>query len=316
MWSPMRFKNQRINHFYETMREVAPGDLVFSFVDTRIAYIGRVLTFSFECPKPMEFGKAGQYWENLGWKVGVKFTELRNKIRPKDHMDVIRSVLPDKYSPLQHTGNGLQSVYLAELPISFAQLLMGLIGSEARRMVSLAEVGLETEPRMEAEVEVWERKMEAELCSDARIDETEKRAIISARRGQGLFKKRVMDIEKHCRITKVDRPIHLVASHCKPWRNSSNDERLNGENGLLLTPSIDRLFDQGFIGFEDSGALIISPVAHTHSLRRMGIDTSARINVGSFSSGQKKFLECHRNTILKQSMNSRGPAHGNTRDQS
>jgi putative restriction endonuclease len=40
---------------------------------------------------------------------------------------------------------------------------------------------------------------------------------------------------------------------------------------LLLTPSIDHLFDRGFIGFEDSGKLIISPVAHLPSLARMGI---------------------------------------------
>src|ERR1035437_10121688 len=56
-----------------------------------------------------------------------------------------------------------------------------------------------------------------------------------------------------------------------PRRDSSNQERLNGDNGLLLTPSIDHLFDRGFIGFEDNGELIISPVAHQPSLERMGI---------------------------------------------
>jgi hypothetical protein len=54
----------------------------------------------------------------------------------------------------------------------------------------------------------------------------------------------------------------------------------NGENGLLLTPSIDHLFDRGFIGFEDNGKLIISPVAHRPSLQRMGIDTAKVVNVG------------------------------------
>lgn len=72
-------------------------------------------------------------------------------------------------------------------------------------------------------------------------------------------------IESACRITSVSNPVHLVASHCKPWRDSTNEERLNGENGLLLTPSIDHLFDRGFIGFENNGALIISPVAHRPS---------------------------------------------------
>lgn len=68
------------------------------------------------------------------------------------------------------------------------------------------------------------------------------------------------------RVTKVERLEHLVASHTKPWRDSTNEERLNGENGLLLTPAIDHLFDKGFISFEDKGALVVSPVADRQSL--------------------------------------------------
>jgi hypothetical protein len=69
------------------------------------------------------------------------------------------------------------------------------------------------------------------VTSDTSIRDTDREAIIRARRGQGLFKQRVMQIERRCRITAVENPIHLVASHCKPWRDSSNEERLNGERG-------------------------------------------------------------------------------------
>jgi hypothetical protein len=52
-------------------------------------------------------------------------------------------------------------------------------------------------------------------------------------------------------ITDVSNPVHLVASHCGAGVDSvNNEERLSAENGLLLTPSIDHLFDRGFIGFE------------------------------------------------------------------
>ncbi len=40
MWSPKVSKNGKLNPFYEFMREVAPGDLIFSFADTRIKAIG------------------------------------------------------------------------------------------------------------------------------------------------------------------------------------------------------------------------------------------------------------------------------------
>jgi HNH endonuclease len=96
----------------------------------------------------------------------------------------------------------------------------------------------------------------------------------------------------------ADNPVHLIASHCKPWRDSTNEERLDGENGLLMTPSMDHLFDRGFIGFEDSGTLILSPVAHRPSLERMGIQTQRTINVGGFSEGQRRFLDYHRNLVL------------------
>jgi hypothetical protein len=138
------------------------------------------------------------------------------------------------------------------------------------------------------------------VADDAAIPETDRLAIIRARIGQGLFKERVGQIESRCRITGVENPAHLVASHCKPWRDSNNEERLNGENGLLLTPSIDHLFDRGFIGFEDNGKLIISPVAHRPSLQRMGIDVTSTVNVGGFSSGQRQFLDFHRNGVLLQ----------------
>jgi hypothetical protein len=100
---------------------------------------------------------------------------------------------------------------------------------------------------------------------------------------------------------KVDKPEHLIASHTKPWRDSSNDERLDGENGCLLTPAVDHLFDKGFISFENSGDLIVSPVAAPSRLMRMGIKREGKVNVGAFSEGQRRFLEFHRENVLRMS---------------
>jgi putative restriction endonuclease len=176
---------------------------------------------------------------------------------------------------------------------------MGLIGREVEP-ISLAARGVKPVPA--DDLDVWERRLEQQIVNDSAVRETDRLAIIRARSGQGLFKDRVSRIESRCRITGVENPVHLIASHCKPWRDSTNEERLDGENGLLLTPSIDHLFDRGFIGFENDGDLIISPVAHHPSLRRMGIDTTRVVNVGGVTSGQKQFLEFHRNSVLLQSV--------------
>ena len=85
---------------------------------------------------------------------------------------------------------------------------------------------------------------------------------------------------------------------CKPRDCGTNEERLDGENGLLLTPSVDHLFDRGYISFENGGDLLISPVAHKKSLMRMGVPVDQRFNVGAFSRGQEKFLEFHREQVF------------------
>jgi putative restriction endonuclease len=286
LWSPKRSASGARNPFYESMREVSPGDLIFSFMDTRIQAIGIAQSYCWESPKPLEFGNAGQNWENIGWKVKVAFSGLNQKIRPKDHIHVLRPLLPERYSPLQPNGNGLQSVYLTEIPATMAEVLIGLIGEEAKPLAFAAQT---VKPVAADDIDLWEGKLEQQVASDPNVPETERRALIRARRGQGLFKDRVSQIETKCRITGVQNPVHLIASHCKPWRDSSNEERLNGENGLLLTPSIDHLFDRGFIGFEDKGRLIISPVAHRPSLERMGVDTEKAVNVGDLRLAKKPF---------------------------
>jgi putative restriction endonuclease len=227
LWSPKRNAKGARNPCYELMREVAPGDLIFSFMDTRICAVGIALSYCWESPKPLEFGNSGQNWEDSGWRVKVQFTELSNKVRPKECIDVVRPLLPDKYSPLQPNGNGLQSVYLTEVPTVLAEVLFGLIGQE---VAPLTLAAANVKPVSTDDLDSWERKIEQRVVNDRSIPETDRLAIIRARKGQGLFKERVVKIESKCRITGVENPVHLVASHCKPWRDSSNEERLNGEN--------------------------------------------------------------------------------------
>lgn len=301
LWSPKRKVNLAANPFYDFMREVAPGDVVFSFADTLIRAIGIAASHAYEAPKPLEFGQAGAYWDKIGWRVDVRFGELRLPIKPSSHMDVLKPLLPDRYAPLRENGAGLQSVYLTRVPDRMAAALVDLLGAEARDMVLGYRVAEEAPITSAIGLVEWEEHELYEVQTDSTLLETDRQAIVLARRGQGLFKKRVMRIEHACRITGVNREEHLRASHCKPWRDATNEERLDGENGLLLTPSIDHLFDRGFIAFEDSGEVIVSPVAHRQSLVQMGIDPKSPPSVGTFSAGQRRYLEFHRENVLLRS---------------
>jgi putative restriction endonuclease len=223
-------------------------------------------------------------------------------------MEILRPRLPKKYSPLLSDGRGSQSVYLAEIPQVMFETLRDLIGSEARQTSGVAETWNDMEAMNDTamrDLSTWEDHVRQSIEKDVTIPETERQAVIQARRGQGIFRQRVSIVERKCRITGVSNPEHLRASHCKPWRDSSNEERLDGENGLLLTPSIDHLFDRGFIGFDGKGDLLISPVADRKSLERMGVQTRDRLNVGAFAEGQRRYLDWHQEYVFLRSHLSR-----------
>lgn len=299
IWSPKTSAGGRKNPFYDFMCRVCPGDVVFSFSNTLIQGFGMAVSHCYTSPRPDEFGHIGRIWDSIGWRVDVRFQGLVRKIRPKDHMDILRSVLPEKYSPLQSNGNGNQGLYLTHLSLAFAEVLAGLIGPEAKHILhsGASETPFDLFEIELPGIEEWE-EIETERIIHAGLPPTERDALVKARVGQGEFKKNVSRIEYHCRITKVRNPTHLVASHIKPWRESSNEERLAAGNGLLLTPTIDHLFDRGFITFDDSGETVISQVADRESFLRMGIDVDSPPQVGRFNSDQRFFLQHHRDSIF------------------
>lgn len=299
LWSPKRKANGARNPFYEFMREVAPGDLILAFADTCIRRVGIAQSYAYECPKPPEFGAAGPTWDKIGWKVDVRYVETVQPLRPADHMAELAPLLPSRYAPLRANGHGLQSVYLTTIPEplmdAFARLLgppLGDLMGERNLTETVADAG--------SGFWQWETHLEELVHHDDTITDTEREQVILARRGQGRFKQNVRQVESRCRVTGVERLEHLRASHIKPWRLSDNDERLDGENGFLLTPTIDHLFDRGFISFENNGRLVVSPAAHRSSLERMGLVEAGSINVGTFTEGQRRRLDFHRENVFLQ----------------
>ena len=93
LWSPKTKSNGARNHFYDNMTKVKPGDIVFQFKGQNVPAVGIILSKGYEATKPAEFGTAGANWTAVGWKVDVKYVDLKNVIRPKDHIDIIRPTI-------------------------------------------------------------------------------------------------------------------------------------------------------------------------------------------------------------------------------
>jgi putative restriction endonuclease len=97
------------------------------------------------------------------------------------------------------------------------------------------------------------------IIQNRRLGGTVKEALVNARLGQGNFRASVLRLWKcRCAVTGAVTLDAIRASHIKPWRDSTNSERLDPRNGLPLVASLDALFDAGFISFEASGAMLIS----------------------------------------------------------
>ena len=191
-------------------------------------------------------------------------------------------------------------MYLTSLTDELAELLLVRIGVEGERYKNI-ERQLRDPIAEFLDIEVdGIAKLEERLIStfSADLSDTQRESIVLARRGQGIFRKNVAALERRCRVTEVANPLHLIASHIKPWRYcDSVEERLVGSNGLMLTPSVDHLFDKGFISFEDSGELIVSPLADGDALKHMGV-VNGRYLHKEFNVDQKSFLKYHRADVL------------------
>jgi predicted restriction endonuclease len=133
------------------------------------------------------------------------------------------------------------------------------------------------------------------------IDVTEKIVKQKIRVGQNRFRSDLLKLLKKCPITQIDEKKLLIASHIKPWIYSNNEERLNVNNGFLLSPLYDKLFDKGIglITFTLDKEILIS--------KKLSSENRARLSVNNMDyiadlpiSGREEFLKYHRKYIFQR----------------
>ena len=134
--------------------------------------------------------------------------------------------------------------------------------------------------------------------NDRQIPETERTAIIQSRIGQGAFRKALIDkYNGRCIITGINHPDLLVASHIKPWAASSNKERLDVNNGLLLSATYDRLFDRGLITFDRYGKILLSSLIGAENIKRLRLSQGIRFNL-QINKSMEEYLSYHRDVLF------------------
>lgn len=145
---------------------------------------------------------------------------------------------------------------------------------------------------------VIENRICDEIGKDSKLKSTEKEMLIKARNGQGVFRDRIIEKYHKCIITGISDSRLLIASHIHPWRSANNDERLSAENGLLLSPLYDKLFDIGLISFSKDMKIIVSNQMNKEDVLKIGFDRD-RIYLPSPSKELRVNMEYHRDNIFK-----------------
>ncbi|MEH7036345.1 HNH endonuclease [Priestia megaterium] len=130
---------------------------------------------------------------------------------------------------------------------------------------------------------------------NSEITETEKEQVIKSRIGHSTFKKALLSIDKKCRLCSVSDERFLIASHIKPWSESSNKERLDVNNGLLLCPNHDSLFDKGYISFDEYGIILISASLDETTKVFLNINQTMKITMNE---SQQKYIHWHRENLF------------------
>ena len=119
------------------------------------------------------------------------------------------------------------------------------------------------------------------------------------REGQDEYRKKLLEECPFCPITMINEESLLIASHIKPWAVSDSKERIDPNNGFILSPLYDKLFDRGYITFSDDKRVSISNWLSRQVKERIGIKDKQFFQFLPINEERTKYLEYHRATVFK-----------------
>lgn len=151
------------------------------------------------------------------------------------------------------------------------------------------------------EKDAFDYEDEIEKIKESKLKPAEKECIILARVGQGTYRKKLLEESCVCPFTLVDDEHLLIASHIKPWKKSTYYEKKDPKNGFVFTPTYDKLFDRGYISFNDDKTLIVSPWLSEYNREKLNIYDGMMIELLPVIDGKRaKYLCYHREHVMKK----------------
>lgn len=260
------FEDLSVLNWKQAAKEIQIGDIVYIYVGKPVSAI------KYKC---------------IVNKIGLESIEI------DDSKYVINGTTFENYG--RYMELQLVSKYADELKLSNLRIhgLVGNIQGPRRTVEELSEFINSIDDNAE-------KKLQS-ICHE--IDQTaylgsDREAIIKVRVNQGIFRDvLVKRYGEKCCLCGVTGKSFLVASHIKPWSDSSPEERTDVNNGLLLCPNHDKLFDGGWISFDDNGSIIISGKLDKANCVFLNVNNQMHIEL---SEGNKKYLIYHREKVFQK----------------
>lgn len=130
------------------------------------------------------------------------------------------------------------------------------------------------------------------------IEEVEKKTLVKMRCDQGLFRKNILEkYNSKCPLTNIVNVKTLIASHIKPWCACKNEkEKLDPNNGILLSALADKLFDKGLITFNHNGEIIYSSELEESDIEIFKKHLAN--NILSMNESMKKYMIYHNKNVF------------------
>lgn len=274
LWAPQYTitqsgKEQHLEH-WDNVAKVKAGDLIFCCHSQRISHVAKALKDSYSAPRPPS--RSFSEWNAGGHRVDVELFELKTPVLRDEVSGEFMSRFDEHTSPSLFTSTGtLKQIYMAHLPQDAGAYLL-----ESSQMIERFEDALVTGGG-----------------NGKKVSKTTRDAIVKARVGQGKFRADLLKRwDGQCSLTGLANTDLLVASHIHAWSLSTNDERIDPDNGLLLAPHIDRLFDKGLISFDQEGGLLIGPKLSQRDQQVLALDRYTSLR--RITKGNRIFLARHR----------------------
>ncbi|GEK34768.1 HNH endonuclease [Kurthia sibirica] len=274
--TPQQDKGGLIPQSWLRMQNIVVGDRIFHYVR------GEILAFSVAQSSCQQTTNTKN--EALNY-VALTYYELEKPLVIKDYFSEIQPLLPVKYAPFNKKGDGVAG-YLFPCNDELALQLIECI----------------------SELNIYKIKEEQLELAISTIITKEHKAIIPLITQSEASLKRSIRVghEKYsailspiwhgeCAICQINIPELLYASHSKPWRESTTEERFNAYNGILLCQNHAMLYKAGYIGFDGTGQIMISPRIAVSDYEKLTITPKMKIQR---SEEHKSFFRWHRKHIF------------------